>query len=237
MGNYKAAALDAQKGLAINPSDQAVMQELSFAYNYGGAMTTRSGLPLYAFALEGVGKSEKADAQAAQALREETFPARAHLMRGEMLRYRGQFNEAIESYSAGIALEPTYALGVIERGVTYFRLNQFKNALIDFDQATQLNPDSSLGLAWKALAEEKLGQHDAADRDIEKAMNAPTVTADVLANHAAIELERGHSTQAKSLAEQAVKMNPYHADAYAILSKPTQLHQPWCGFKSWSTIL
>ncbi len=174
---------------------------------------------LYAFALEGAGKLDEADAQAAQALREETFPARAHRMRGEMLRYRGQFNEAIEAYSAAIALEPTYALGVIERGVTYFRLNQFKNALIDFDQATQLNPDSSLGLAWKALVEEKLGQRDAADRDIEKATNAPTVTADVLANHAAIEFERGNSSEAKLLAERAVKMNPYHADAYAILAK------------------
>lgn len=174
---------------------------------------------LYAFALEGAGKHDEADAQANQALREETFPARAHRMRGEMLRYRGQFNEAIEEYSAAIALEPTYALGVIERGVTYFRLKQFKNALIDFDQATQLNPDWSLGLAWKALAEEKLGQHDNADRDIEKAMKAPTVTADVLANQAAIEVERGHFTEAKSLAEQAVKMNPYHADAYAILAK------------------
>ncbi len=174
---------------------------------------------LYAFALEGAGKSAEADAQAAQALREETFPARAHRMRGEMLRYRGQFNEAIESYNAAIGLQPTYALGVIERGVTYFRLNQFKNALIDFDQASQLNLESSLALAWKALAEEKLGQHDAADRDIEKAMKAPTVTADVLANHAAIALERGNSALAKALAQQAVEMNPHHADAYAILAK------------------
>lgn len=172
---------------------------------------------LYAFALDGVGNHSEADKQADQALKEETFPARAHRMRGELQRFRGNFEKAIEEYSAAFALEPNYVPGIVQRGVSYFRINQLKNALADFDQASQLNPNYALALSWKALTEEKLGQHEAADRDITKALKAPTVTADTFANQAAIELSRGNVSEARSLAERAIKMNPYNTDAYTVL--------------------
>ncbi|RTL41412.1 MAG: serine/threonine-protein kinase [Candidatus Melainabacteria bacterium] len=172
---------------------------------------------LYAFALDGVGNHSEADKQADQALKEETFPARAHRMRGELQRFRGKFENAIEEYSAAIALEPNYVPGIVQRGVSYFRINQLKNALVDFDQAAKLNPNYALALSWKALAEEKLGHHELADRDIENALKAPTVTADTFANRAAIELSRGNGSEAHSLAERAIRMNPYNSDSYAVL--------------------
>jgi serine/threonine protein kinase/Tfp pilus assembly protein PilF len=174
---------------------------------------------LYAFALEGKGETEQADAEMAKAMQEETFPARAHRMRGELLRYRGQLNDAVEEYSAAIALEPTYAQGIMQRGVAYYRLNQFKNALIDFAKAADMNPGSALSLAWKAVAEEKLGKHMEADSDMEAAMHAPTVIGDVLANRAAINMMREKFPEAKSDATLALKMNPYNTDAIAVLEE------------------
>ena len=54
----------------------------------------------------------------------------------------GQYQRAIEDYSAAIRLKPDYALAYYNRGCVYIKNpDQYKQAIEDFNKAIHLKPD------------------------------------------------------------------------------------------------
>src|SRR5690242_14462285 len=53
---------------------------------------------------------------------------------------RGEWNQAIESYTHALALRPELAQAYTGRGLAYYRLGDLKRAIADYDQALSLQP-------------------------------------------------------------------------------------------------
>ncbi|MFA5905950.1 MAG: tetratricopeptide repeat protein [Desulfobacula sp.] len=72
---------------------------------------------------------------------------------GVLFFKQGQYQEAIDKFSALIDIAPGNADAYKNRGVCYMKLEQFDLAIADFDQAKELFPElkglySNLGVAW-----------------------------------------------------------------------------------------
>jgi len=196
MRDFDGAIDDANSALKIKP-------DLATAYFF------RS----YAEAAKG--ETALAEADAAKGLAEETVPSRGHRLLGDLYRYLGNYERAIEEYGKAISLQSLATNSYRGRGVSYYRLGQLKNALQDFQRAAKINPASTT-LSYLARVEDELGDSKGADRDIFAALHSSSPTSFVFSNSALINFKRGKSEQALGDAKKALVMDQYNADAYQL---------------------
>lgn len=125
----------------------------------------------------------------------------------------GSFDEAIQHYTAAIAIDPQNHVLFSNRSGAYAGKQMWKNALDDATQCTVLNPSFVKGFSRKASAHQQLGQlHEAA-----------------LAYTKALQLDPGNDTFAAELSsinqtlayreQQEAMMNPFGGDIFAKLAK------------------
>lgn len=144
----------------------------------------------------------------------ETFPARGYRLRGEVRRTAGQFEKALEDFSASTSLEE-YGPGFRQKATVYLELGQLKNALDALEKSFAINSRSPITEAYLASVEQQLGKTDLAEKHISEALgrsNNPVV----LAKAAETRLHQGRTPDALKLIDQSLQSNPYAPEAYEI---------------------
>jgi len=130
------------------------------------------------------------------ALAGEQQALRALLERGHALLGRGALVEALESYRAAVALEPSDSEARTHAGVTYYLEGEIDSALRELRAALLLDSESWVATFYLALCYETVGRVDAAAREYRRV----------------IELSERPSAKAPSLAH----LKPWHADLLAL---------------------
>lgn len=89
-------------------------------------------------------------------------------MLGEVYYQMKRLDEAIDSFSKGIAMNrKNYWLYKI-RGDIYFQKQQYKKAVEDYTSVIRIMPNEPVGYGSRAKAYERLGLHALADKDLAK---------------------------------------------------------------------
>ncbi len=154
-----------------------------------------------------------AEANATRAISLEPLPARGYRYRGEVNRWRGAYDKAIEDYGIAIAQDPGYAPCYERRAMVFMKLGQWRNALSDLQEGLRLNPHSAS--SWSQLAIVRYELADKAGSDLAILMAfAANPTAICYANRAALMLRRGETTPALADCRKALDMDPFLADAH-----------------------
>jgi tetratricopeptide (TPR) repeat protein len=160
-----------------------------------------------------VGKPADGQRAVDQAKILETFPARAFRLAGEYYRTAGDYEKAIQEFSASTSLEE-YPPGYRERAVSYISLGQWRAAYGDLKKSLQLNPFSATTLSFLALTESQLGMKAPAQEHINKAFQAKALEPIILVNRAKIEMANGDIKKAQEFADKAVTADPFLKEAY-----------------------
>jgi curved DNA-binding protein CbpA len=98
-----------------------------------------------------------------------TKDAEAAYTRGLDRLNRTDYGEAIEHFTAAIALYASYMAAYNSRGLAYYKLGDSASAIIDYTQAIRLNPNFAQAYYNRGLARFRLGYSQAAIEDFTKA--------------------------------------------------------------------
>ena len=98
--------------------------------------------------------------------------AKSYLAEGKKLSAKGQYNQAITSYTLAIKRSPKLAEAYLLRGEAYGRKAKpdLNLAIADFSKVITLKPRSALGYQNRGVAYAQKGQFDKALADLNKAI-------------------------------------------------------------------
>lgn len=97
--------------------------------------------------------------------------------RGLLKYIQGNYNGAIEDFSAAIALEPKFALPYKHRGYAKNDLQDFQGAIEDYSKAIKFDRKAAETYRERALAKEQAGDAEGAVEDLKKAAKLGDETA------------------------------------------------------------
>ncbi len=86
-------------------------------------------------------------------------------MLGEVYYQQKRFDEAIDSFSKGIAINGKNYWLFKCRGDIYFQQQKYKKAVEDYTSVIRITPSDPVGYGSRAKAYEKMGLHSLADKD------------------------------------------------------------------------
>jgi adenylate cyclase len=110
------------------------------------------------------GDLKRADELAGKALALDPNYARAHSIKGGILRSQGRLDESIAEYERALALDPAMVIAVVGWGWDSLNLGQFEKGLEFFDKAIRLSPHDPIlaffyyGKAWGYFGLKQYGQ-------------------------------------------------------------------------------
>ena len=146
----------------------------------------------------------------------DTFPARAFRLKGEMYRYGGKWNDAIQQYSSSTSLEPWYGPGFQQRALAEIASGQMHSAELDLKKAVDLQAGSAINNSLLAVVEDQLGKTDDAARHLTRAFEiTPDLPANFLAR-ARIEMHAGDFDKAIEDLNKAITLDNRMAEAYDV---------------------
>ena len=90
--------------------------------------------------------------------------------RGNVHFRRGEFAEAIKSYTKAIGHDPKSTMAYSNRAMAHLKLSDYRRALIDCNAALRLDPKYVKALLRRGIALNGLGRHRAALRDLIQAL-------------------------------------------------------------------
>jgi tetratricopeptide (TPR) repeat protein len=122
------------------------------AYNHLAAVLVRQG-----------GNSDAALQLAQNAANLDPKNADTQVVLGDLLRGRGNFEQAIAAYNAALALRNAYPEALFGRGAANLGRQQYPAALADVGQALLLKPNWGDALLLRGQIQEALGQYDDAN--------------------------------------------------------------------------
>jgi len=97
----------------------------------------------------------------------------------------GKLEEALADCTESLRLQPDLPNALVNRGLTYLKLDQPARALADYDAALRLVPRSALALYGRGLAKRKTGDMASGDTDLAAATAlSPRVSEDYAASGA-----------------------------------------------------
>ncbi|HVC63019.1 MAG TPA: tetratricopeptide repeat protein [Acetobacteraceae bacterium] len=161
------------------------------------------------------------------------------IQRGDILRSKQRYNEAIAAYTDGIARlgqpGPEDWPAFYDRGIAYEAMHEQRKAEADFRQALQLSPDQPyvlnyLGYFW-ANKDERLAE---AQRMIQTAAEREPDDGAITDSLGWVMLREGHVGEAVQLLERAVELEPedptingHLGDAYAAAGRALEAKYQW----------
>jgi len=92
--------------------------------------------------------------------------ASALKMEGSDLKSAGDYEKAVEKYSAAIVAAPPSALLYANRADCLYRLERYNEAIRDCDEAVKLNPDSAKALRIRGRAKKATENYEGALQDL-----------------------------------------------------------------------
>ena len=181
-----------------------------------------------------------------EALQELTHLAAAYpdsplpaIQRGDILRAKERFNEAITAYSAGIAKmgqpQPEDWPIYYDRGIAFEQANQWHKAELDFRQALQLAPNQPYILNYLGYSWANKGEHLAeAEQMIQKASEGRPNDGAITDSLGWVMLRQGNVPEAVQMLERAVEQDPedptinaHLGDAYMQAGRGLEAQYQW----------
>jgi tetratricopeptide (TPR) repeat protein len=95
--------------------------------------------------------------------------AGAFLDRGLLFASRGDYDNAIEDYTAALRINPDYATAYYNRGATYANKGMYDRAIEDYTAALRIDPDYASAYINRASAYFGKGMHDQGMEDFYRA--------------------------------------------------------------------
>jgi len=161
------------------------------------------------------------------------------IQRGDILRARQHYNEAIAAYTAGIArLGPPQAEDwpvFYDRGIAFEQAHQWHKAELDFRRALQLAPNQPYVLNYLGYSWANKGEHLAeAEQMIQKASQDRPNDGAITDSLGWVMLRQGQVAEAVHLLERAVEQDPEDAtinthlgDAYMKAGRSLEAQYQW----------
>lgn len=134
--------------------------------------------------------------------------------RANFYRDSGDFEKALEDYSASIRLKPQNPAPYNSRAKLYFSMNQDQKALDDYMQAVKLDPANMEYLVNRGAAYAKLGEMDQALSDLSQVVKINPNNANAFLNRSLVWQEKGNFKMTLSDLEAYLRLKPQHADIW-----------------------
>jgi tetratricopeptide (TPR) repeat protein len=139
-----------------------------------------------------------------------------HALHRSVLRYNraqvraglGRHDEAVDDYTAVIALDPNYAEYHFDRAALYRRLGKNDDALADYDEAIRLSPPFPEAYYNRGDLRSDLGDTAGAVADFTYVLELDPDFIDAYVNRAGIHLDRGDPAAALRDAEAGLARSP-----------------------------
>ena len=140
--------------------------------------------------------------------------ALAYYKLANLLKDRGQLDEAVSNYDAAIALDPTYAFALCNRGVVLARLNRLDAALDSYDRAIAVNSGDALVYFNRASVLRSLGRTKEALANFDRALALKPDYVESYCNRGNLLNELGRSEEALASYDRAIEIQPNFFEAY-----------------------
>ena len=134
--------------------------------------------------------------------------------RGNYYRDQGEYQKALEDYSAGIRLKPDNAKPYNSRAKLYFYMNQDWQALEDYNKAVAIEPNNSEYLINRGAAYAKLGQYDAALNDLNLGISINPNSSNGYLNRSLVYQQRGQIDLTLKDLDAYLRLDPNNADIW-----------------------
>ena len=130
--------------------------------------------------------------------------------RGICYRLLGNFDKAIEDFTAAIEEDPRYAFPYYSRGWCYELTGRYDLALEDYNLGIDIDPDYPYIFLERGLVLKKMGRLDEASSDFETAVAKDTVATDGSSTHYALQ-ELGRDEEALAWMQKIIDEDPSDA--------------------------
>lgn len=147
-----------------------------------------------------------------------SFPGRGcvaviHRIRGNVLRDRKQYEEALASYDRALRLKPDFAAAHYDRGNALLSLQRPAEALASYDRALTFSPEYADALYNRGLALQSLQRHDEALVSYDRALALKPEDAEALNNRGNALLDLKRLDDALASYDRALSLKPDYVQA------------------------
>ncbi|KAF6260615.1 hypothetical protein COO60DRAFT_1700224 [Scenedesmus sp. NREL 46B-D3] len=122
-------------------------------------------------------------------------PADAAKARGNAAFAQGDWQAALEQFTAALKLEPANTAARNNRALTYLRLKKFSEAAADCSSVLEADSNNVKALLRRAAANEELGQQRQALEDLRRALQLQPQNAEAKARVAVLESENAAASR------------------------------------------
>ncbi len=126
----------------------------------------------------------------------------------------GDYQAAIDQYTAVLKLASDYAPAYNNRGFAYINLGQYDRAVADLNEALQLRPDYAAAYNNRGLAYDNLGRYEQAMADLNEALRLNPDYADAYYNRGMVYKHLGQYEQATADYSKVIGFDPTDFEAY-----------------------
>ncbi|PZG19626.1 tetratricopeptide repeat protein [Nonomuraea aridisoli] len=128
--------------------------------------------------------------------------------RAQLLAALGRAKEALDEYSAAVALDPGFPDHVLERGNLLFRLGRHDEALADFERAMRAGPPLPEAYYNRAEVRTVRGDDEGALADLAYVIELDPGYLDAYVNRAGLLAAAGRDDEARADAETGLRLSP-----------------------------
>ena len=128
--------------------------------------------------------------------------------RGVALRMQGNLDDAIESFSVAIQLNPESAEAYFRRGICYFSIGEERLAIADFKQAGIIGIEDPRARLWEGLTYTKKGEHYEAVRAYGQAIAESDRYIPAYVNRGLTYMQLGEYDKAIDDFNEAIRLEP-----------------------------
>jgi tetratricopeptide (TPR) repeat protein len=148
-------------------------------------------------------------------IRQEPENSVAYLDRGEIYRFKGDYDHAISDFTQAIKLDPKYAVAFDRRGRIHYFKHEYDRAMADIEKALKLDPHDWEALVDRGLVYEAKGDVTHAFADYDQAIRlAPNGASSAYVDRGRLYAARGDYDNAIADNNQAIKISPNNSIAY-----------------------
>jgi tetratricopeptide (TPR) repeat protein len=140
--------------------------------------------------------------------------AGAFFDRGLLSASGGDFDSAIEDYTAALRVNPNYAAAYNNRGMAYYRKEMTDRAIEDYNAALRINPDYAIAYNNRGMAYYRKGMTDRAIEDYNAALRIDPDYALAYNNRGMAYYRKEMTDRAIEDYNAALRVNPDYALAY-----------------------
>jgi Flp pilus assembly protein TadD len=134
-----------------------------------------------------------------------------------------RLEEALASYDRALAVQPAYAVALLNRGGVLVELKRFDEALVSYEQALAIQPDHAEALCNRGIVLNELKQPQAALASYDRALALGVNSAELHYNRGRALLALKQVDEALATFERALELSP--DDALAHSGRGVALHQ------------